>query len=64
MVSELVGDVFGMLCFHPPQSKRCSNLVEGRIWAALPLLEREGDVAALSSRFAQVSSSRLPTLAK
>jgi hypothetical protein len=50
MGSELVGDMFDMLCFHPRQSNRCSNLVEGHIRAALSLLERERDVAALSSR--------------
>src|SRR2546421_12685097 len=49
MITQLVRDVFGALCFHPQQSNMCSSLYEAPGGAAFPLLEREGDAAAHSS---------------
>ena len=40
MVSQLVGDVFGVLFIHTRQCNMCSNSCEVPVWAALPLLER------------------------
>ena len=39
MVSQLVRDMFGVLCIHPPQFHRCSNSLEELRRAALPLDE-------------------------
>ena len=40
VIGQCVGDVFGLLRFHPCQYNRCSHFVEGHVRAALPLLER------------------------
>jgi hypothetical protein len=39
MVSQLVGDVFGMLCIHTPNYDMCSKSLEKPRRAALPLDE-------------------------
>jgi hypothetical protein len=39
MVSELIRDMFGMLCIHTPNYNMCSNSLEGPPRAALPLDE-------------------------
>jgi hypothetical protein len=39
MVSQLVGDVFGMLCIHTPNYNMCSKPLEEPRRAALPLDE-------------------------
>ncbi len=39
MVSQLVGDVFGMLCIHTPHDNMCSKSLEEPRRAALPLDE-------------------------
>ena len=49
VISQLIGDVFGVLCIHTQHYHRCSSLPEVPSRAALPLLEREGDAAALFS---------------
>jgi hypothetical protein len=40
MVSQLVGDMFGVLYIHTQQYNKCSRFLEEPHWAALPLLER------------------------
>jgi len=44
---QFIRDVFGVLCLHTHQYTMCSSLTEEPHWAALPLLEREGDAAAI-----------------
>ena len=39
MVSELIRDVFGVLCIHTLNYNICSNSLEELRWAALPLDE-------------------------
>ena len=39
LVSQLVGDVFGVLCVHTPHCNRCSNFQKEPRRAALPLDE-------------------------
>src|SRR5260370_5530676 len=53
VVGHFVGDVFGVLCLHTRQYNKRSHLLEEPIGAALPLLEREGDAAALTSRLSR-----------
>ena len=49
VISQFIGDVFGVLYIHTQHYNRCSSLPEVPSRAALPLLEREGDAAAFSS---------------
>jgi hypothetical protein len=49
VIGQFVGDMFGVLCIHTRQCNICSNPCEAPVGAALPLLEREGDAAALPS---------------
>ena len=49
VISQFIGDVFGVLYIHTQHYNRCSSLPEVPSRAALPLLEREGDAAALFS---------------
>ncbi|MBE3558336.1 MAG: hypothetical protein IMW89_03820 [Ktedonobacteraceae bacterium] len=47
MGSQFIGDVLGVLCLHTQQYTIHSRIEEAPGRAALPLLEREGDAAAL-----------------
>jgi len=40
VITQLVRDVFGVLCLHTHQYNKCSSLCEVPVGAALPLLER------------------------
>ena len=40
VISQLIGDVFGVLCIHTQHYHRCSSLPEVLRRAALPLLDR------------------------